>query len=794
LSDLLKDRIRTLLENWTGRAPRLQDVMAELRLPPTERRTVRRLMRELQVDGELAKLKRGGDRFVSAAPKGSIIGVIRVSKRGFAFLIPEPDAGGPALTDIFIPKKRLAEAMNGDKVRVRVVQNTRGRHEGPSKLPEGQVVEVLERGTTQLVGAYFATKRGGNVIPKDERFTRTIQVPRPDPAWEIQDGDYVIAEITAWTHSTEPLIGRVTERLGGLDTVGIDITVLIRDAGVDPEFSREVEEQVAKIPDTIPEEEVARRTDFRKITTFTMDGATAKDFDDALSVERLESGLLRLGVHIADVSYYVREGTPLDAEAYERATSIYPIDRVVPMLPEKLSNNMCSLRPDEDRLTISCMMDIDEQGRVHHYSLHEGIIRSAHRLIYEEVQAVIDGNAEPKLARSLGDIRVQLEELYRLREILTKMRNRRGALDLDIPETQVEFNEAGEVSGIVRRPRMDSHRVVEECMLIANEVVAAHLFNLHIPSVYRVHEDPDADRLRQLMPVLAQLGVKFSAKKDVTAESIQSALDQAAKLEHGFIARRLILRAMARARYTDENLGHYGLASSCYTHFTSPIRRYPDLLVHRLIRETAAQGAKMEGRYRPPQFGQGEDPLHEAEGRKGKNLPAERYEYLAARMDSWTRHCSERERRAEDIEYDAAKVKSLEYMRQFLGQEFDGIITSITPFGFFVELDKMPVEGLVHLRNLTSDYYEFDDEKLVLTGRNTGQTFKLADRVRILVENVSVSSLELDFQFEEKYLAAGSAERVAENNLERAARAKRHDARRPRTGGFQGRGKRRGRR
>lgn len=782
----LKDRIQKFLENHTGRPPRLQDVMKALKIAPTERKSVRRIMRELQVEGHLSLLP--SRTYVASSPRHTFSGVLRASKRGFGFIVPDIGENLPTAGDVYVSRKGMGDAMNGDRVRVKLIAGEQSRRQGAARLAEGQVIEVLERGTTTIVGIFYRTRSGGNVIPRDERLNRTIVTPKPNPDIGVLDGDYVVAEITAWTHPTEPLIGRVTERLGSTDTKGIDITVLIRDAGVDPDFSAEVLEEVNAIPEPIPDAELARRTDFRNLLTFTMDGATAKDFDDALSIERLDETMVRLGVHIADVSYYVEERSALDEEALERATSIYPIDRVVPMLPEKLSNNLCSLRPREDRLTISCFMDIDNQGQVHGYSIHEGVIRSAHRLIYEEVQAVMDGTAEPKLARSLGNIRVQLEELYTLRKILTEMRLRRGALDLDIPEMEMLFDEEGHVTGITRRDRLNSHRVVEECMLLANEVVATHLFNLQIPSVYRVHEEPDLEKLRQLIPVLAQLGVKFPAKKELTPDAIQAGLDQAAKLEAGFIARHLILRAMARAHYSEENRGHYGLGSTCYTHFTSPIRRYPDLIVHRLLRETAANGVRTSGKYRPPAIASGgsHDPIAGHENLHG--LPKERFTYWEQRLPSWTKHCSERERRAEDIENDAGKVKSLEFMKKFVGQEFDGLITGVMNFGLFVELVDLPVEGLLHVKKLSGDFFEFDEERMNLVGRETGDTFKLGDRLRIFIENVNVSSLELDFGLAEKYVPEGSAERRSAVGQDRMEKQKRHQARRPRTGGFQARG------
>lgn len=843
--DELKEQVRRVLDEGSLRAAKVGDILRVLGLPPTEKGTVRRILRELAAEGHLAKVQ--SQKFVSASSRKTVVGKLRSSSRGFGFVIPEDVDGRPEA--IFIPRRRMGEALHGDKVRVIVTGRT-------ERSPEGQVIEVLEHGTSEIVGTFYATKRGGNVIPRDLRLNRTITTPRPDPALQIGDGDFVVAEVTGWTRAPDPLLGRVREVLGDVETSGIDITVIIRDAGVDPEFPPHVIEAAEAIPDAIAEEEIARRTDFRNIATFTMDGATAKDFDDALSIEKLPGGGWRLGVHIADVSYYVREGSPLDLEAYERATSIYPVDRVVPMLPEKLSNNVCSLRPREDRLVLSCLMDIDEQGRVHDYSVHQGIIRSAHRLIYEDVQAVIENRADPAVAREMGDIRLQLEELYKLRKVLTEMRLRRGALDLDIAETEVlfegdiratappddrgvaeaEFDHARaqarpremspeewmnrRVVGIARRPRMESHRVVEECMLIANEVVASHLFNLRIPSVYRVHEPPDTNKLRQLQPVLAQLGVRFPARKEIDATAIQTALDKAASLETGFIARRLILRSMMRARYHDENLGHYGLGSTCYTHFTSPIRRYPDLLVHRLLRDSMEHGAPREGIYAPPgeesETAQGQLIISSEVTPRGSGkakgsvpeqsrgdggqpsgfaaLPPERVSHYSRILPRATAHCSELERRAEDIEDDATRVKALEYMREFLGEEFEGMITGITSFGFFVELTDIPVEGMIHLRNLQGDFFEYDEERMILVGRTTGETFKLGDRLLVAIETVDIAQLQMDFTLVQKFEATDSAERRAELHRMRRQKQHRHAERRPRKGGFQARGRRRGRR
>lgn len=784
--DELRPRILALLKERQKRPVKLGEMIGLFGLSPADRKELRRLLRSMVADGEIVRAR--GHQYLMAGSRREVSGILRVSPKGFGFVIPDDQfIAGDEQNDVFVPRKRMGDAMHQDRVMVRIVsQGTKNR--------EGEVIEILERGTRELVGTFYYTKRGGQVIPRDERFNRSLVTALPDAGLNVENGSYVVAEITNWTPSSQPLIGVVREVLGDPDTPGIDITMIVRDAGVEPEFPSHVLRSAEAIPSAIEAREVARRRDFRQLTTFTMDGARAKDFDDALSIEPTERGRWRLGVHIADVAHYVTEDSPIDREAFERATSIYPVDRVVPMLPEKLSNDLCSLRPHEDRLTMSVLMDIDGDGRVKHYEIHEGVIRSSHRLIYEEVQDFLDGTADVELIRAIGDIRPQLEMLQELRLVLTEMRVRRGALDLDIPETEIAFAEDGTVESLVRRPRKETHRIVEECMLIANEVVASHLFNLHVPAVYRVHEDPDLEKLRSLQPVLAHLGVRFPAKHDLTAEAIQGALAMSEKSETGSIARRLILRSMMRAHYSDENLGHFGLASTCYTHYTSPIRRYPDLIVHRLLKECAAAGARMGGRYNPPgdippeQGDLGDDRIRLT---APSPLPPQRHEFLRQRLDFYSRHCSERERRAEDIERQALKVKTLEFMRAYIGEEFDGRITSVLTWGLFVELEMLPVDGLVHVRKLTDDFYEYDEERMTLTGRQNGRTLKIGDPVRILVENVNVAALEMDFLL----VGGGEAEDKArvrkERHADKTQRLARHAARQPSRGGFQARGGRR---
>ncbi len=780
----LRAKILDYLAANSNRSVSLNELAKLLNIAPPDKKRLRSVLRELIAEKRVEKLR--GRHYRLPSRKGLITGILRTNSKGFGFVVPDDEyiAANPDAHTIFIPLKRMSEALHGDRVLVRV-RSHRGEN------PEGEIVEVLERGTREVVGTFYHTRHGGRVLPRNERFTRTVVTPRPPAALDLHDGDLVIAEIVEWTPASQPLVGRIREKLGDETTPGIDVTVIIREAGVDPEFPPPVLAEAERLPRSIASEELRRRTDFRDIVTFTMDGRTAKDFDDALSIERLPNGKWLLGVHIADVSWYVREGSSLDREAYDRATSIYPVDRVVPMLPERLSNDLCSLRPNEDRLTMSCLMEVDDQGRVGRYWLHEGVIRSRYRLVYEDVQAFMDGEAPPTLARELAPIRNELEMLYELRRVLTAMRRRRGALDLDIPETEIVFAPDGSVADVKRRERAEAHRVVEEAMILANEVVATHLFNLRVPSIYRVHEEPDLEKLRQLMPVLAQLGLKFPAKGDLSSEVIQEALEKSERLEAGHIARRLILRAMMRAHYLEENLGHYGLASTCYTHFTSPIRRYPDLIVHRVLRETLAAGAPSTGIYRPPR-----DPEEEASEppthHHGKRyLNARRIEHWQLFLPPAARHCSERERRAEEIENRATTAKALEYMLQHLGDHFEGIITSVLTWGFFVELQEKPIEGLVHIRRLEDDFYEYDDERMILVGRHTGNTFRMGQKVIVQVDRVDLAALELDFSLVSVVRREDTAKKRAEHHRQRQARQLRHQLRRPRGGGFQRRGRRR---
>ncbi len=755
----LKKHIQNILAERKGTALYLDDLISMLGLPHTDRKRIRRILNEMANEGTIVKLR--GKAVAIPSNKTEATGTLSCFGKGFGFLRTDPDCvADNKPVSIFIPQKYMADALNGDRVRVRLLGEV-------SKRPEGQILEVLKRATATLVGTFVHTRKGGYVTPHDDRITRGVATARPAADMGIENNDYVLVRIDDWTGPSEDLRGTILRRVGSEKTKGIDLTIALLDNGITTDFAPETLEEAQSLPPMLSPEEIAKRLDLRTLTTFTIDGPTAKDFDDALSINVEPDGSWLLGVHIADVSHYVREGSALDDEARDRATSIYPVDRVIPMLPHELSDGICSLRPNEDRAVLSVFMHIDAQGAVHDYSIHNAVIRSTHRLIYEDVQAIMDHTASTELIRSIGSLRDKFEQLYALRRCLTEMRNRRGALDLGIPEVAVMLDDTGEPTELTFIQRLESHRVVEECMLIANEVVAAHLWNRHLPALYRIHEPPDSEKFSALIPILAYLGLKLPAHTALNSHVLQTALDRSKTLPHGFIARRLLLRSMMQARYSDEKLGHFGLASTCYCHFTAPIRRYPDLIVHRIIKESIEAGIPSKGFYTAP----GTLPPEQGIARPGA-LNADREPQLSdfsrarwnALLPELAQHCSERERRAEIVERQAVDIKIMEYMKRYLGEEFNGVISSTLPHGFFVQLDDLPVEGFVPIRNLLDDFYTFDDTRMLFIGKTSGTVIKLGDPVTVAVLAVNATKQEIDFALLEHRISSPSNGTIIKKN------------------------------
>jgi ribonuclease R len=585
---------------------------------------------------------------------------------------------GPPRPDIFVAANDTGSALHGDQVRVRLLRFVVGR------APVGEVERVLRHANKFIVGQINRSRRISVVRPKNPKIGRTIEIHRQFPQDEVPDGAWVIAEITSWPRSPdEALTGKLSEVLGVEGDRRLPILLLIREKGVVPEFPEAVEaEAKAGAVGGISEAEITRRRDFRSDRVVTIDPKTAKDFDDAVSLLEVLPRGWRMAVHIADVSHYVTAGTKLDNEAFDRSTSIYPVDRVIPMLPEVLSNGACSLNPGEDKLVVSAVFTVHANGQVSDVELYNGVIRSARRFYYQEVQGLFDRadgvepmrHPVPKIPEAI------LEDLLELRSaaaVLRREREKRGSLDLDLAEPEFHFDKEGEIEDLGFRERLEAHRLIEDFMIAANEAVARELTRAKLPILYRVHEEPDEEKLLKLRPAFERIGIHLPAGK-IGQRELQDAIHRAAREKAGRVLQRWVLRTLPRAVYQGTNVGHFGLGSTCYTHFTSPIRRYPDLIVHRAIK--ALLGPK---------------PGREAYAKDASE-----------RLQEWGSHTSSREERAQRIEWDAQEIVALEFMRRHLGGVFDGFISGVVGKGFFVELEMYPAEGLVPIRSLDDDFYD----------------------------------------------------------------------------------------
>lgn len=606
----------------------------------------------------------------------SLIGVLSVNLKGFGFVAT--DDGG---TDIYIAPDDLRGAMNGDKVKVRLVGSYRGRR-------EGYIVEVLERATEIFVGTLNKVGNKVFVTPDDKRIGQRIILPKFREKFSANTK--VVVKITGW----EPLRGQVVEVLGKENAPGVEIRGILRSHGVEEEFPPEVQAEASRVELEPNAEEISKRIDRRNLKVVTIDGEDAKDLDDGVYAEERDGGFF-LGVYIADVSYYVRPRSFLDKEAFNRGTSIYPVDRVVPMLPKELSNGICSLNAGVDRLAMACEMKLNPSGRVVDYKIFPTVIHVFRRLSYTQVNKFLDGDKE--LAACADNLNA-LKKIHGLRK---KIRSERGAIDFNLPEMKIILNEAGKPLEITKRVQSVAESIIEECMLLANETVAEHTLKNKIPSLYRVHELPTPEKVSTLNQLLAHFSLHIFKNEP---RAFQKILSKVKGLPAEKVITSYALRTMQQARYSPENLGHFGLAAKFYTHFTSPIRRYPDLIVHRALR-----------------------------GERLRNL------------EEISRQSSERERRAIDIERETLDLKAVEFMQKFVGQNFDGVIESVTNFGFFVELDN-GVDGLVRAADLKGDYYAFVESEFALIGNRTGKSFHIGDGVRVKITAANIKLRQLSFE------------------------------------------------
>jgi ribonuclease R len=682
-------------------------------------------------------LRRYGNDFRWADSNRALIGTIRQRRRKIISFIPD-DKQEAARGRIRIAPEEAAGIFDGDRVVISLFRHLRGEDR------EGKVELLLKRGTLQIVGRYQTTFRHhGFVESLDEKFPYEIDVEEFSDevdAAELSDGSIVVIEVTRYPVAGTDPAGRVVQYLGASSAEpGIDIEIVIHKHDLPHVFPPEVLAEAENISPEVTVEQRAGRLDLRDVSTVTIDGETARDFDDAISLKRLDNGNFHLGVHIADVSYYVREATALDTEARLRGTSVYFPERAIPMLPEKLSNGICSLNPKVDRLAMSALMEVDQHGKVVSYELRETVIRSSERMTYTNVNKLLR-HEDPALSMRYADLLELFRTMEELARILIRRRERRGAIDFNLPESIFEFDDEGRIAGVLKAERNIAHRIIEEFMLLANETVAGHLQRLGVPAVYRIHEEPEPQRVIEFAELARAYGYRFPVE-GVSSHDYQRLSHQLAGKPEERVLAYAMLRSLQRARYTAFNAGHFGLAAPVYTHFTSPIRRYPDLLVHRILRALLQQS---------PQFGESKvfASLAESHDENKKKKTAKgriKAPIPAAELEVMADESSQRERAADDAEREVDAWRKAVFMAERLGEEFDGMIVNVREFGFFVELDEFFIEGLVAVASLTDDYYDFNERTHRLTGRQRRNTYRLGDRVRVRVDRVNVDRHLVDF-------------------------------------------------
>ncbi|GKV65536.1 ribonuclease R [Sporosarcina sp. NCCP-2331] len=626
--------------------------------------------------------------------------------KGFGFVVPEDVTGD----DVFIPPHEVNSAMNGDTVLVRVSGNSQGDRR------EGVITKVVDRKTATVVGTYAQHDGYGFVMPDDKKLPMDIYIEKGH-SLEAVDGQKVIVEITEWPSDTKSATGMITQILGHKNDPGVDILSIIHKHGITVDFPQEVIDHAMRVPTTVQEEDFNNRRDLRDDLTITIDGADAKDLDDAISLVKDEDGSYRLFVHISDVSYYVTENSPMDAEAADRGTSVYLTDRVIPMLPHRLSNGICSLNPGEDRLTLTCEMKVDHNGKVVEHEIYPSVINSNYRMTYTDVYEIVDHQDE-ELSKKYEEIVPMLNSMAKLAAIFRQKRQDRGAIDFDFKESKILVDEEGWPTDVVIVERTVSEKMIEEFMLIANETVAEHFHWLQVPFLYRIHEDPKEEKLQRFFEFLTNFGIVVKGSgNQVHPRALQEIVESIEGLPEQSVISTMLLRSMQQAKYHHESLGHFGLSTDFYTHFTAPIRRYPDLIVHRLIRTYLFE----------------------------KDLSQPTVAHWSARLPEIAQHTSERERRAVDAERDTNALKKAQFMMDKIGEEFEGVVSSVTNFGIFVELENT-VEGLVHVQNMNDDYYRFDDRQMMMIGERTGKQFRIGDEVTVRVVSVKPEEQAVDFE------------------------------------------------
>jgi len=682
-----------------------KELAAFMQVAPADREAFREVLGALLSEGKIQLTKQG--RYVKPdvnRPVGTFIS----NARGFGFVEVEGYE-----EDFFIPEDKTGGAFHMDRVQIAFLPGRRGQRR------EAEVVRILERGTKQLVGTYEQSQNFGFVIPDNSRIGTDIFVPKERSKGAVT-GHKVVVELASYGDERHKPEGRVVELIGHINDPGVDIMSIVRGFELPTEFGEKVMNQANRTPETVSEADRAGRTDLRGLQMVTIDGEDAKDLDDAVSLFKDEGGFFHLGVHIADVTNYVQENSALDWEALERGTSVYLVDRVIPMLPHKLSNGICSLNQGVDRLALSCLMTINGKGEVTDYQIEETVIRVDRRMSYTSVRKILEDKDEAE-RKAYETLVPMFEEMEELASLLRKKRHKRGSIDFDFAESKITLDEDGRPVEIKPYERNVATKIIEDFMLIANETVAQHFFWLETPFVYRTHEKPDPDKIKKLSTFIRNFGYHIKQTgEEIHPKELQKLLNKIADTDEETLISRLTLRSMKQAKYTVECTGHFGLACQYYCHFTSPIRRYPDLQIHRIIKEQL-RGKLSEGRI----------------------------SHYEEKLPEVAKHASKMERRAAEAERETDKLKKAEYMEERIGEIYDGVICGITQWGIYVELPNT-VEGLVHVSSLAGDYFYYDEEACEMVGKESGVSYKLGQRVTIQVKGVDRLARTVDFLFPEE--------------------------------------------
>ena len=701
-----KKRIKEFIESEDYTPLKRGEMRVILQVPKDESGDFDTVINSLISEGEVFETKKG--KLVTTKSINLKTAVFMANAKGFGFARLEDSNDN----DIYIPPESTLNAMNKDKILVRI---TVPSYNG--KRASGEVVKILSPAKEGVVGT-FDEGRGFGFVICDDKKINDIFIPKGSTKGAVT-GSKVVVNITKRPSPNKCAEGEVIEILGHKDDPGVDILSIIRQFDLPVDYPEDVYEQTEDMLEDITEAEIEGREDLRNIQTVTIDGDDSKDFDDAVSLDILENGNFLLGVHIADVSHYVTEGSPLDKEAYKRGTSVYLVDRVIPMIPHRLSNGICSLNPDTDRLTLSCIMEIDREGTVVNHKIVESVIHSNCRMTYTKVNNVIENN-DPDQIKEYEEFVPMLRDMDKLRKILNNRRKLRGAVNFDFPEPKIILDSEGKVLDIKPYERNSATNLIEEFMLVCNETIAEDYYWQGIPFVFRNHDQPDEEKIEGLKKLISAFGYRIKGKGEIHPMEIQKLIEKVKDTPQEHIISRMVLRSMKQAKYQAENIGHFGLAAKFYCHFTSPIRRYPDLQIHRIIKEV------IEGK-----------------------LTENRIKHYDSMLSEIAYHCSTTERTSDDAERETDRLKMAQYMQEHIGEEYNGLISGVTSWGIYVELENT-VEGMVPLNEIDDDFYEYEEENLRVVGRRTGKIYMLGDEVRVRVIRTDIQARTIDFMFVEK--------------------------------------------